>query len=489
MRFFNAIVKIFLAIILCGNISFADDFLRRATDENSYISGEYQLFSKRGSPANVESNFTVTPNNPVRAGNIEINQRNFSGRVTHTGEFGGHPWQEHGPWSQSKSVNFSNQEGGILQGGASHNKLSVSGSETHHADAYDGSRRATANPDKFESRTPVPARDHYSYGISGSVVTVKVVSIEKLNQVLPPERKITEREREKLQNGEKLSDERYRELYATVENNNDKLQVVLEDYPLPESAIPFAEKLMESVKSLKLAAEDFATEVGERAQTIAEFITPMTSEGDELYIVDNVKFIDKVKDKAKTAAVTVVSFTPIGTIKDIKEAEGLADKTWAATGLIPAGKAIQKAGQGVKAIGRMFGIGSKEKKAEKTAEKTAKKDKKKAEKTAKNSKNSEIHNPVVDNPRTGSGLKTNPHHNFNSIIDNYASDAEQFVLTNQKDGITRTLYQIEGSLNGKEGVFEWIVDPNSGVTHRNFIENGKVTGKPNNYPKNKKGTR
>ena len=378
MRFFNAIVKIFLAIILCGNISFADDFLRRATDENSYVSGEHQLFSKRGSPANVESNFTVTPNNPVRAGNIEINQRNFSGRVTHTGEFGGHPWQEHGPWSQSKSVNFSNQEGGILQGGASHNKLSVSGSETHHADAYDGSRRATANPDKFESRTPVPARDHYSYGISGSVVTVKVVSIEKLNQLLPPERKITEREREKLQNGEKLSDERYRELYATVENNNDKLQVVLEDYPLPESAIPFAEKLMESVKSLKLAAEDFATEVGERAQTIAEFITPMTSEGDELYIVDNVKFIDKVKDKAKTAAVTVVSFTPIGTIKDIKEAEGLADKTWAATGLIPAGKAIQKAGQGVKAIGRMFGIGSKEKKAEKAAKKTAKKDTNKA---------------------------------------------------------------------------------------------------------------
>ena len=29
MKFFNAIVKIFLAIILCGNISFADDFLRQ----------------------------------------------------------------------------------------------------------------------------------------------------------------------------------------------------------------------------------------------------------------------------------------------------------------------------------------------------------------------------------------------------------------------------------------------------------------------------
>ena len=371
MRFFNAIVKIFLAIILCGNISFADDFLRRATDENSYISGEYQLFSKRGSPANVESNFYITPNNPIKTGDIETNIRHFSGGVNHTSEFGGHKWQEHGPFTNHKSANFNQETGSILLGGLSHNKLNVSASETHGASEYDG-------PQGGGFPEPTGARDHYSYGISGSVVTVKVVSIEKLNQLLPPERKITEREREKLQNGEKLSDERYRELYATVENNNDKLQVVLEDYPLPESAIPFAEKLMESVKSLKLAAEDFATEVGERAQTIAEFITPMTSEGDELYIVDNVKFIDKVKDKAKTAAVTVVSFTPIGTIKDIKEAEGLADKTWAATGLIPAGKAIQKAGQGVKAIGRMFGIGSKEKKAEKAAKKTAKKDTNKA---------------------------------------------------------------------------------------------------------------
>ena len=47
MRFFNAIVKIFLAIILCGNISFADDFLRRATDENAYVSGQYSQFTTK----------------------------------------------------------------------------------------------------------------------------------------------------------------------------------------------------------------------------------------------------------------------------------------------------------------------------------------------------------------------------------------------------------------------------------------------------------
>ncbi|MBR1375555.1 MAG: hypothetical protein IJ566_05690, partial [Cardiobacteriaceae bacterium] len=166
-------------------------------------------------------------------------------------------------------------------------------------------------------------------------------------------------------------------------NNNDKLQVVTEDYPLPESATPFAEKLMESVEKLKSLAPEIKEYAKEYAKTIAENITPMTSEDDKLYIVDNVKFIDKVKDKAKTAAITVVSFTPIGTIKDIKEAEGLADKTWAAAGLIPAGKAIQKAGQGVKAIGRMFGIGGKEKKAEKIAKNT-KKSEKKSKKQANN---------------------------------------------------------------------------------------------------------
>ena len=40
------------------------------------------------------------------------------------------------------------------------------------------------------------------------------------------------------------------------------------------------------------------------------------------------------------------------------------------------------------------------------------------------------------------------------------------------------------TLNGKEGIFEWIVDPNPslGVTHRRFIEGVGITGKPNAHP-------
>ncbi|WP_257155174.1 N-acetylmuramoyl-L-alanine amidase family protein [Bacillus paramycoides] len=92
----------------------------------------------------------------------------------------------------------------------------------------------------------------------------------------------------------------------------------------------------------------------------------------------------------------------------------------------------------------------------------------------------EINNPVLDNIRTGSALKIDELHAFNNIIDNYVSYASKFDLVGG-DGVKRQLYQVEGSLNGKKGVFEWIVDPDpkKGVTHRRFIEGVGVTGKPN----------
>jgi filamentous hemagglutinin len=44
-----------------------------------------------------------------------------------------------------------------------------------------------------------------------------------------------------------------------------------------------------------------------------------------------------------------------------------------------------------------------------------------------------------------------------------------------------TLYQVEGSLNGQNGVFEWIVERGE-VTHRLFIPRGTITGRPNQRP-------
>lgn len=102
----------------------------------------------------------------------------------------------------------------------------------------------------------------------------------------------------------------------------------------------------------------------------------------------------------------------------------------------------------------------------------------------KSRKTVHINNPVLTNIRTGSASKQDALHAFNNIIDNYASYADEFDLVGG-DGISRKLYQIEGSLNEKKGIFEWIVDPDikKGVTHRRFIEGVKVTGSPNAYIK------
>lgn len=98
-------------------------------------------------------------------------------------------------------------------------------------------------------------------------------------------------------------------------------------------------------------------------------------------------------------------------------------------------------------------------------------------------KTQEIHNPVLDNPRTGKAQKGDAHHSFNDIVDNYAGDAKEFSIVG-KDGRERSLYQLEGALNGKDGVFEWIVDPDptKGVTHRRFIPGVGITGRPNAKP-------
>lgn len=107
-----------------------------------------------------------------------------------------------------------------------------------------------------------------------------------------------------------------------------------------------------------------------------------------------------------------------------------------------------------------------------------------------------IHNDILDSPRTGSALKvddvkpiyeinektgkpqiikefpaTAQAHGFNDLVDNYAGYATKTTLNDA------TLYQLEGSLNGVEGRFEWIIQDGK-VTHRMFIQNGAMNGVP-----------
>lgn len=98
----------------------------------------------------------------------------------------------------------------------------------------------------------------------------------------------------------------------------------------------------------------------------------------------------------------------------------------------------------------------------------------------------EILNAVNTGKRTGSAAYKSVNvddaqHFFSDIVDNYASDATKFSLKGG-DGVVRDLYQIEGALREKSGVFEWIVD-GANVTHRRFISGGIVNGIPNQIVK------
>jgi hypothetical protein len=85
--------------------------------------------------------------------------------------------------------------------------------------------------------------------------------------------------------------------------------------------------------------------------------------------------------------------------------------------------------------------------------------------------------------RMASALRDDPYHRATTwVVDDLA--AEQFQITGG-DGVHRTLFQLPGELNGKPGIFEWIVDNSSGeavITHQRFIDGGSVMGAPNQRP-------
>lgn len=83
-----------------------------------------------------------------------------------------------------------------------------------------------------------------------------------------------------------------------------------------------------------------------------------------------------------------------------------------------------------------------------------------------------ITNDVIESPKKGSALKSDAYHGFNDIADNYAGDAARTNLGNNT-----TLHQIEGSLNGANGRFEWITQDGN-TTYRMFVPGGTMNGVP-----------
>ncbi|AXH00907.1 hypothetical protein DVJ83_17505 (plasmid) [Deinococcus wulumuqiensis] len=78
----------------------------------------------------------------------------------------------------------------------------------------------------------------------------------------------------------------------------------------------------------------------------------------------------------------------------------------------------------------------------------------------------------------GSALKPDPGHISAVWAQVFAKDGRVFTIVGN-DGVKRNLTQVAGEMNGKKGVFEWIVDPSGTLTHQRFIAGGKITGFPN----------
>jgi RHS repeat-associated protein len=65
-------------------------------------------------------------------------------------------------------------------------------------------------------------------------------------------------------------------------------------------------------------------------------------------------------------------------------------------------------------------------------------------------------------------MDTDIYHGFPSLIDRYAIKYGEKTIINGADGIKRTRIILPGSINGRNGVYEWIVEPNGMINHRLF---------------------
>ena len=83
--------------------------------------------------------------------------------------------------------------------------------------------------------------------------------------------------------------------------------------------------------------------------------------------------------------------------------------------------------------------------------------------------------PVSDNPLANKAytqkvldqMNLDVYHGFPSAIDSYGNIGRKSTLIGN-DGIARTKIEISGSINGKNGVYEYIIEPDNKINHRFF---------------------
>ena len=86
---------------------------------------------------------------------------------------------------------------------------------------------------------------------------------------------------------------------------------------------------------------------------------------------------------------------------------------------------------------------------------------------------------ILNGQRTGSALKNDIYHRAASFLSkSQLSKGNTFNLMGN-DGIQRTVLQVSGTLNNKNGIFEYIIEANGTISHQLFKPGGIINDIPN----------